>query len=199
MAETGHLFLSLPHREAVETIARIHVGRDEESEELDTLRGDIVVQCENISVCRELEGAHFLLLHQHRLGHAVGAPAAVGGGLRGRDAQDRTGHVYRMYLLYVVFPGNGVRHQRTRRRRVRNGGSVLLRILPIRFLQPKQIFHPVDVFNVGFVAQRVARKRCQVYTLGEFLLFFRGKLLRRNRAETHYAQQNKKYLSKFHR
>ena len=68
---------------------RVHLGRDEETEELDTLRGNIVVQREDFSVSRELEGAHFQLLHQHRLGHAVGAPAAIGGGLLGRYTQDR--------------------------------------------------------------------------------------------------------------
>jgi len=35
--------LSPPHREAVKTIARVHVGGNEETEELDTLRGNIAV------------------------------------------------------------------------------------------------------------------------------------------------------------
>ncbi len=46
-------------RKAIETISRVHVGRDEETEELDTLRGDMVVQREDVSVCSDLESARF--------------------------------------------------------------------------------------------------------------------------------------------
>lgn len=137
--------LSPPHRKAVKTIARVHVGGNKETEKLDTLRGDIAIQREDIGACRELEGAHFQLLHQHRFSYAVGAPAAIGSGLFGRHAQNRP--IAELGMMSIDHR-DGVWHQRMCRRQVKNGGLVLFRLFSKSLFQPLLVLQPVHIPDV---------------------------------------------------